>query len=936
MLDLRTTARSVRGAAPLLALALGAGSATAQDVWRIGFDGIQPPSQAYVERTLASLPPAPEFGLGPRWPGAPGSPAVVTWSFCADGVSIPSLIGENAANSNLFSRLDNVFATQGGRAAWVQRFQMCFDRWEELTGLDFQRITVAGQDWDDGASWGAAGSATRGDIRIAMKKIDLAGGVASIAAFPGNGDMVLDRAETWDDPADLHRYLRNTVTWSLGIANGLDLACPTDGTKLLETIIPLTFDGPRQDDIRGMQSHYGDPSEIDDGPGSATSLGALSIGVPVAVGALPPPPTGTSDPSAALLSIDADGESDWYSFSIAGPAVGHALLTPIGSTYDLAPNGGGACGSSSPFDALAAADLAIDLVDTDGTTVLMSASGSAAGVAEALSIVPLDSAGTYYLRVRESDSPTSPQGYELEVWITACTVDSDGDGTADCNDGCPLDPLKLAPGVCGCGIVDVDSDGDGTFDCHDGCPLDPLKVAVGQCGCGVEDTDSDGDGTADCHDGCPLDPLKIAAGQCGCGVSDGDTDGDGTADCNDGCPLDPLKVAPGTCGCGVSDADSDGDGTPDCNDPCPLDPLKIDPGLCGCGVSDVDTDGDGTPNCFDLCPNDPDKIDPGICGCGVADVDSDGDGALDCEEMCPLDPLKLDPGICGCGVPDVDTDGDGALDCVELCPLDPLKVDPGVCGCGIPDVDTDGDGTLDCDDTCPTIPDPMQLDGDGDGIGDLCDNCPDHPNFEQADCDGDGQGDVCVIALGLEEDCDLDGLPDSCEPDCNLNGVIDGCDILFGTSLDTNLDGIPDECAAPCPAIQAYCTAKVNSLGCPPTIGWQGTPSVGQPSGFVISCTNAIPDRTGQLFYGYASSQAPFQGGHLCVKPPFRRTFVQLSTGTFPCNGTYTFDFNAWMATGNDPLLTPGINVFTRWWMRDPQASFTTGFSNALTFTVCP
>ena len=39
-----------------------------------------------------------------------------------------------------------------------------------------------------------------------------------------------------------------------------------------------------------------------------------------------------------------------------------------------------------------------------------------------------------------------------------------------------------------------------TFTVSDGCPDDPSKTAPGLCGCGVPDTDSDGDGTADCID----------------------------------------------------------------------------------------------------------------------------------------------------------------------------------------------------------------------------------------------------------------------------------------------------------------------------------------------------------------------------------------------------------------------------------------------------
>ena len=125
-----------------------------------------------------------------------------------------------------------------------------------------------------------------------------------------------------------------------------------------------------------------------------------------------------------------------------------------------------------------------------------------------------------------------------------------------CDDGnvCTLD--ACLNGVCSHTFQDMD--GDGTCDANDGCPNDPLKIAPGICGCGVSDVDSDGDGTVNCLDGCPADPLKIAPGICGCGVSDADTDGDGTVDCNDGCPADPLKIAPGQCGCGIADTDSDG------------------------------------------------------------------------------------------------------------------------------------------------------------------------------------------------------------------------------------------------------------------------------------------------------------------------------------------------------------------------------------------
>jgi len=401
------------------------------------------------------------------------------------------------------------------------------------------------------------------------------------------------------------------------------------------------------------------------------------------------------------------------------------------------------------------------------------------------------SPGTYTVRVTNNWGSVTSANRTLSFE----TTDTDGDGTIDCTDGCPNDPNKTVPGICGCGVADTDSDGDGTPNCNDGCPNDPNKTAPGICGCGVSDADSDGDGTADCNDGCPNDPNKTAPGICGCGVADADSDGDGTADCNDGCPSDPSKTAPGICGCGVSDADSDGDGTADCNDGCPNDPNKTAPGICGCGVSDADSDGDGAADCNDGCPSDPSKTAPGICGCGVSDADSDGDGTADCNDGCPGDPNKTAPGQCGCGIADTDTDNDGTADCNDGCPADPNKTSPGACGCGVADVDNDFDGVFDCSDNCPALANPGQGDADNDGQGDACDNCPQASNSGQEDCDNDGVGDACAG-----------------EPDCNQNGVPDSCDIASGTSVDTNADGVPDDCSNP---ITPGCFGDGAPISCP-------------------------------------------------------------------------------------------------------------------------
>jgi len=430
-----------------------------------------------------------------------------------------------------------------------------------------------------------------------------------------------------------------------------------------------------------------------------------------------------------------------------------------------------------------------------------------------------------------------------------CQVDSDGDGTVDCLDGCPLDPLKIAAGACGCGVPDTDTDGDGTANCIDGCPNDPAKIAPGVCGCGVPDADTDSDGTLDCNDLCPTDPTKIVPGACGCGTPDTDTDGDGSADCIDGCDTDPGKTAPGVCGCGVADTDTDSDGTLDCNDGCPSDPTKIAPGVCGCGTADTDTDGDGTANCNDGCPSDPAKTAPGVCGCGVADTDTDGDGTLDCNDGCPTDPNKIAPGACGCGVADTDTDGDGTANCNDGCPSDPAKTSPGVCGCGTPDTDGDGDGTPNCVDGCPTDPNKIapgacgcgtaDTDTDGDGTANCNDGCPNDPaktapgvcGCGTPDTDGDGDGtpncnDGCPadpnkIAPGVcgcgvaDTDSDGDGTPncnDGCptDPTKILPGVC-GCGVA---DTDSDGDGTAD-CIDGCPADPAKIAPGTCGCGVP-------------------------------------------------------------------------------------------------------------------------
>jgi hypothetical protein len=139
--------------------------------------------------------------------------------------------------------------------------------------------------------------------------------------------------------------------------------------------------------------------------------------------------------------------------------------------------------------------------------------------------------------------------------------------------------------------------------------------------------------------------------------------------------------------------------------------------------------------------------------------------------------------------------------------------------------------------------------------------------------------------------------------------------------------------------VSAYCTAKVNSQGCTPTIEALGAPSASVLAPFRIRARNVLNNKLGLLFYGFAPDAAPFQGGHLCVQQPLRRTPVQDSEGnTAPedCSGLYSFDFNHHIRSGIDPLLGAGAAVCAQYWSRDPSSPSTTGLTNALSFVICP
>jgi hypothetical protein len=119
-----------------------------------------------------------------------------------------------------------------------------------------------------------------------------------------------------------------------------------------------------------------------------------------------------------------------------------------------------------------------------------------------------------------------------------------------------------------------------------------------------------------------------------------------------------------------------------------------------------------------------------------------------------------------------------------------------------------------------------------------------------------------------------------------------------------------------------YCTAQVNSAGCTPAIGWSGSTSLSDAQPLVISATQMLPNKSFVLFYSASgANDAPFLGGTLCVKSPLKRTQVGMTTSSaMPCGATASFDFEAYLASGSDPLLQIGSSVWAQFWSRASRA----------------
>lgn len=359
-----------------------------------------------------------QFNDSSRWGGAgqQGNPLTLTWSFVPDGLSVDGGISE------LFTNLDAKF---GSRALWISRVQDCFNRWAQLTGTTYVRVTAPGVDWDDGAPWFTNGGANRGDVRISMIPIDGGSNVLAYNYFPEVGDMVLDAAESWGAlSSNSHRFFRNTLMHEHGHGLGFNHVCPISNKWLMEPFLNTGFDGVQHDDLRAGHRAYGDANEINDNAASATNVGTVVFGSPITIGAVPAP----AITNGSLLSIDGDLDEDWYRFTVIAESTASVTVNPIGLIYDSSPqqcsNQLGSCCFGNIVDSRIASNLNVEIYDSNGTTQLGSAANAGSGESETLSNVALPgSPGNYYIRVTKQDAGNTPQLYTINLSVVTVGAD---------------------------------------------------------------------------------------------------------------------------------------------------------------------------------------------------------------------------------------------------------------------------------------------------------------------------------------------------------------------------------------------------------------------------------------------------------------------------------------------------------------------------------
>ena len=302
----------------------------------------------------------------------------------------------------------------------------------------------------------------RADIRIMGKFVDGESGFNTLAYnyFPNFGDMIIDTGNPlyFTQSSNSFRPFRNTIMHEFMHGIGIDHVESSDAEFLIEPSGDDSIDGPQLDDILAIQRLYGDPLEKSGGNafGTAIDLGSIAVSGTVSVGTMGD--AVAVDPSQTdFVSIDDEGDQDFYKFSVDAVGSVSITLSPRGATYMMGPEGG----TQASFNSKNQGDLTLKLLGADGVTVLETRNVGGLGASENIQDFALSSPGTYFVQVTSATS-NKIQLYGLDVAfgqtpggqiLGRVYDDSDGDGVQDAGES-GLENIR----------VYIDANSNGGFD----------------------------------------------------------------------------------------------------------------------------------------------------------------------------------------------------------------------------------------------------------------------------------------------------------------------------------------------------------------------------------------------------------------------------------------------------------------------------------------
>ena len=365
------------------------------------------------------------FFLGGRWTSTvlsggglfQGTPTMITWSIVPDGTDANGAGG--FVPSNMIAAFDNLFNDPNAgnpdltTRIWFDLMQQALDRWSEVSGVEY----VYEPNDDGSTNFGAGGIlGVRGDVRIGGYTIDGGGGILAFNAFPNNGDMAVDTSDTgtFGSGAFNNRLFRNVITHEQGHGLGFFHVESNNAGFLMEPFIQQGFDGPQLDDIRAVHRQYGDFFEKDNNfqgnnsIANATELGAVNVGSSITIGQDGATGTFVSINDMDFVSVDDDGDLDYYEFTLPELTSLTVTLTPVGAAYNQSQEGGA---GNNPINPSTTSNLTLSLFNSSGS-LLAQVNDQGFGGAEVIEdlLVP---PGTYFALA--TGSANNVQLYTLDI-----------------------------------------------------------------------------------------------------------------------------------------------------------------------------------------------------------------------------------------------------------------------------------------------------------------------------------------------------------------------------------------------------------------------------------------------------------------------------------------------------------------------------------------